>query len=74
MLLVVNMQVSTVVAGPYSHHSTGRADAGTATQGLTALLLVYLSQRNEPCILPIDGVLGWGMPSRNFPDGLILDT
>jgi hypothetical protein len=37
MLLVANMQVSTVVASPYSHHSADRAKAGTATRGLTAL-------------------------------------
>ena len=28
------MQVSTVIAGPYSHHSAGRADPGAALEGL----------------------------------------
>src|SRR6266568_979639 len=40
----VNMQVSTVMARPYPHHSAGRAGPGTTTRGLAALPLVYPSR------------------------------
>jgi hypothetical protein len=61
----VNLQVSTSTTGLGPRRSAGRASLGTATEGLTALTTVYLSDTDEP------GILAWLAAGPYWREGSI---
>src|ERR1700722_20846241 len=62
------MQVSTPIAGLHTHRCAGRAEPGTATGRLTALITVYLSDPVEPGMLRPCSRVHTGYQGRCAPE------